>query len=390
MSEHLEDAIFGEDEPVGTTRSHRRAERRTPKRHGRTWIVVLLALALVGAGAYAALPTIKSAIKSFQGGASTEGMDYPGPGTGEVKVQIAKGMLGEDIATELKAVGVVKTRTAYLEAAKGDPAAAAKIQAGTYVLKKEMTGVGAFTALTNPANRAPGVTVREGLWASEIYPILSEATGVPVKDYQAAAKKPASIGLPAEAKGSVEGWLFPSTYDFTKDMSAAEQLKVMVGQTVKELEKAKVPRVDWEQTMVLASLVEAEAKLDVDRPKVARVFLNRIANIGKAPTYGLLQSDASISYGAKDRRPFPTQEQLNDRTNPYNLRFEPGLPPGPIDNPGAASIEAAAHPAPGDWLFFVAVNLVTGETKYATTLAEHNRNIEELTAWCKANPGNGC
>ena len=101
------------------------------------------------------------------------------------------------------------------------------------------------------------------------------------------------------------------------------------------LKKAGVPEAQWEQTMTLASLVEAEAKLDVDRPKVARVFLNRIANTGKAPTYGLFQSDASLAYGLKKRVINLTQSELQDQTNPYNLRYKPGPPPTPISNPGA-------------------------------------------------------
>jgi UPF0755 protein len=137
--------------------------------------------------------------------------------------------------------------------------------------------------------------------------------------------------------------------------------------------------------LTLASLVEAEAKLDVDRPKIARVFLNRVETAG-APAYGLIQSDAAVSYGAKRRALFPTKAELDDASNPYNTRIHPGLPPGPISNPGAASIDAAANPADGPWFFFVAVNPITGETKYGTTLAEHNANVAELNAYCKAKP----
>jgi UPF0755 protein len=137
--------------------------------------------------------------------------------------------------------------------------------------------------------------------------------------------------------------------------------------------------------MALASIVEAEARLDVDRPKIARVFLNRLANTGKAPTYGLFQSDASLAYGLRKRVINLTQSELADRANPYNLRFKPGLPPTPISNPGAKSIEAVAKPATGTWLFFVATNPDTGETKYATTVAEHQANVAEFQAWCREN-----
>ena len=159
----------------------------------------------------------------------------------------------------------------------------------------------------------------------------------------------------------------------------------MVAQTVKVLDTAGVAPKDREKVLILASLVEAEAKLDEDRPKIARVFLNRLETDG-APTYGLLQSDAAVSYGAQRRSLFPSEAELNDASNPYNTRLIPGLPPGPISNPGAASIKAAANPADGPWFFFVAVNPITGETKYGVTLDDHNKNVRELTAYCKEKP----
>ena len=200
-----------------------------------------------------------------------------------------------------------------------------------------------------------------------------------------AAKDTEAIGLPKEADGKVEGWLFPSSYEFPEKSTAKQQLKAMVAQTVKVLDDAGVAEKDRQKVLTLASLVEAEAKLDVDRPKIARVFLNRVETDGP-PAYGLIQSDAAVSYGAKRRSLFPTKAELNDASNPYNTRIHPGLPPGPISNPGAASIDAAANPADGPWFFFVAVNPITGETKYGTTLAEHNANVAELNAYCKAKP----
>ena len=131
--------------------------------------------------------------------------------------------------------------------------------------------------------------------------------------------------------------------------------------------------------------MEAEAKLDVDRPKIARVFVNRVETQGGG-TYGLIQSDAAVSYGAKRRALFPTQAELDDASNPYNTRIHPGWPPGPISNPGAASIKGAAQPAAGNWYYFVAVNPITGETRYAETLDEHNRNVALLDAYCREKP----
>ena len=142
---------------------------------------------------------------------------------------ISQGDTGEDIATTLRDAGVTKTRTAYLEAAVADPQSAAKIQPGTYVLLKGMRGQDAFAILIDPANRvADRVTVREGLWKSETFAALSKATGVPVAEYEKAAKDTKAIGLPAVAGGDVEGWLFPASYEFDDKTTASEQLKQMV------------------------------------------------------------------------------------------------------------------------------------------------------------------
>jgi UPF0755 protein len=377
------ETIFGE--PAAPPRHRRDLHRkRPPRRNNRRWMVLLLAIVLVGGACYAAYSVLAPMTKGLF--TQTEAADFAGPGKGQVDIVVDKGQTGEDIATTLRDAGVVKSRGAYLDVAAADPKSAAAIQPGTYVLLKGMTAQAAFDTLTDPANRSvKRTTVREGLWASETYAVLSKATGIPVKEYVKAAKDAEAIGLPKEAKGKVEGWLFPSSYEFSDKSTATQQLKQMVAQTTKVLDDAGVEPKDRQKVLTLASLVEAEAKLDADRPKIARVFLNRVATEGP-PAYGLIQSDAAVSYGAKRRALFPSKAELDDAGNPYNTRIHPGLPPGPISNPGAASIEAAANPADGPWFFFVAVNPITGETKYATTLAEHNANVAELNAYCDAKP----
>ncbi len=386
MSQDFTETIFGDETPPPEPRTRRELHGRGPgPRRGRRLVALVVALALIGGAGYGAWRVLGPTVSGLFGGQSAE-VDFAGPGEGEVEVVVKQGNTGEDIASTLRDAGVTRTRTAYLDAAAADPQSAAKIQPGTYLMLKGMRGVDAFKVLIDPANRvAQRVTIREGLWKGETFAALSKATGVKVAEYTKAAKDTKAIGLPAVADGNIEGWLFPASYEFDDKTSAKDQLKQMVAQTVSQLEKAKVPQKEWERTLILASLVEAEAKLDVDRPKIARVFLNRIETDGP-PSYGLIQSDAAVSYGIGDRSLFPTKSQLADASNPYNTRIHPGLPPGPIGNPGGASIDAAANPADGPWFFFVAVNPVTGETKYATTLADHNRNVAELTAYCNAHP----
>jgi UPF0755 protein len=345
--------------------------------------VLALLLALVGGGVYAAYSVLVPAVSGLFSGGDGE-VDYPGPGQGEVLVVVQSGDTGEDIATTLRDNDVTKTRTAYLRAAAGDPEAAATIQPGTYTMRQQMTGAGAFAILTDPANRvADRITIREGLWKDEVFAALSDGTGIPVEDYEKAAEDAEAIGLPDQAGGDVEGWLFPASYEFNDSSSAAEQLEQMVSLTKRTLEDTGVAEDDWEQTLIIASIVEGEVSGDADRAKVARVVLNRLDS--GPPSYGLLQMDSTVHYAVQQRGKAGTTDEQRASDSPYNTYKVTGLPPGPIGNPGAASIEAAADPEPGDWYFFVTVNPDTGETRFATTLEEHNRNVEEFQAWCSEN-----
>jgi UPF0755 protein len=380
--EHLDTTLFGEPEPQGP----RRVRRQRPKRgKGRSLLVLALALVLVGGAAATAFVLLKPVVAGVFDGGSTEAEDFPGPGEGEVPVTVKQGDTGESIATALKSAGVVKTRTAYLDASAADPEGSAKIQPGTYTLRKGMKAIDAFTALSDPANRAVArQTIPEGLWVSEVIARLSKATGAPLGDYQAALKDPAALGLPPEAKGRAEGYLFPSSYEFDDKTPAASQLKQMVAKTLAELKKAGVEPKDYTRILTVASIIEGEVNGDADRAKVARVIENRLAD-PNGPTVGLLQMDSTVHYIEQKRGRAGTSDAARASSSPYNTYRVKGLPPGPINNPGAASIEAAAKPADGPWFFFVAVNPDTGETKFATTAAEHDRNVQEFNAWCSEN-----
>ena len=125
---------------------------------------------------------------------------------------------------------------------------------------------------------------------------------------------------------------------------------------------------------------------DADRAKVARVIENRLA-AKDGPTRGLLQMDSTVHYAVKKRGKAGTTDADRASASPYNTYRVQGLPPGPINNPGAASIAAAANPAEGPWLFFVTVNPSTGETRFASTVAEHQGNVNLFNQWCRDNAG---
>ena len=136
------------------------------------------------------------------------------------------------------------------------------------------------------------------------------------------------------------------------------------------------------EVMIVASLVQAEARLPEDLPKVSRVIYNRLDTQG-APTYGLIGIDATVNYALGRKLGVAlTQEEL-EVDSPYNTRKYPGLPPGPIESPGDDAIEAALNPTPGDWFFYVTVNLRTGETKFAETYDEFLIYKSEFATYCE-------
>ncbi|HEX5968774.1 MAG TPA: endolytic transglycosylase MltG [Intrasporangium sp.] len=405
MKDHLEASIFGEHDespegtgheeeavppapPPRTRREAKEAElaaQRAAKRRGkaprgkpsvlRRLAVIVLALAIVAGGVGIAYTYLRPVVVGF-----FEPNDYPGPGSGSVRVTVAQGAGGSAIATVLADQDVVKTTKAFIEAASDDPKSAG-IQPGVYEMRTQMKATDALAILVDPANRiVTRVVVPEGKWAKEVYPILSAATGIPVADYAKAAKDGAALGLPPSAKGNVEGYLFPASYEFEPDTTAADHLRKMVTESTTRLEALGVTPDQMERTMIVASLVEAEARFAEDRPKVARVVENRLAQDMQ------LQFDSTVNY-ATGKHGITTTDADRASKSPYNTYQVKGLPPGPIGNPGESAIQAAAQPAQGPWLYFVTVDPAKGTTKFAVTWQEHEANVAEFQAWCQANKG---
>jgi UPF0755 protein len=373
--EELGHATDDDDLHPGVSRRGRRTGTRGPVRAARRLLVLLVAVGLVAVAAVAAVSVLRPMVSGF--GASN---DYPGPGSGSVEVVVNPGDTGRTIGATLEAAGVVKSAKAFSDAAAGNPAASG-IQPGTYTLPKEMKAADAVAFLTDTTHRSvPRVTIREGLWKTEVFAELAKQTGLPLADYEAAAKDAAALGLPAGAQGNIEGYLFPATYELPPKSTAVEQLQLMVQKSVAELTRLGIPADKVERTMILASIVEAEGRRAEDRPKIARVIENRLA----VPMR--LQLDSTVSYGVQ-KRSVTTTDAERATVNDYNTYARDGLPVGPIGNPGAFAIEAATNPTPGTWLYFVAVNPSTGETRFATTDAEHQQNVREFQAWCSANKG---
>jgi UPF0755 protein len=176
---------------------------------------------------------------------------------------------------------------------------------------------------------------------------------------------------------SVEGYLFPDTYKFSRHATPILMLTTMVREFRQETKRLGMTPDEVARTVTLASLVEKEVHIDKERPEVGSVFENRLE--AGMP----LQTDPAVIYASQLRGTWTGvihQSELKS-DSAYNTYTHAGLPPGPICNPGVASLLAALHPAKTDYLYFVAD--ATGATKFAATLAEHNANVAAYRAGMK-------
>jgi UPF0755 protein len=357
---------------------------RQPNKRKRklTWLWVLIVLVVLGAGGsglvYAAFgPQIRHVL------GWEPSIDYSGTGDGQTTdITIQPGQFGSDVANTLAKAGVTKTSEAFYQLLlKQTPAPV--FEPGTYKLQQQMSAKSALTALSNPANRViSNVVIPEGLTLPQVEARLSSKTGVKLTDLQAAAANYKQFKLPAGAP-SLEGFLFPATYQFSPGTTAVQELQAMVTRMNQALAQHKVPAASELRVLTLASIIQKEAAKAPDFYKVSRVFTNRLAD------QMALQSDATVSYGANSKSIFTTGAQRADASNKYNTYAHIGLPIGPIAAPGDTAIDAALHPTAGPWLYFVLVNGDTGQTVFSTTLAGQDAAVKQWQTWLKAHPGYG-
>jgi len=327
-----------------------------------TALAALLALALVAGGGLAwwAWETLHR--------------PYRGYTKAEILHEVRPGQDAQSILQELEARGVLANAflaRLYLVRILGDPS----LKAGEYLFDTPATTPEILDKLIRGAVVTYPVTIVEGLTMEETAAILATRG---FGDQQAFLEEMLSTdrisGLDPTAS-NLEVYLFPNTYSFAKGTSEREIVTALVSTFLQLFENEVRPLLasDDERTpgqiVNLASIVEKEARLDDERPIIAGVYFNRLQR-GIA-----LYADPTVIYALKQEGRWDGNIQQSDLKldSPYNTYLNPGLPPGPIASPGLASLKAAAQPSEVPYLYFVSRN--DGSHVFASTLAEHNRNV---------------
>lgn len=295
-----------------------------------------------------------------------------------VEVQVLPGSTARQIGAVLERTGLVRSAFAF-DVAVRLMGKAGSLKAGEYRFQK---GAGLFDIIDAMARGAVAqvrVTLAEGLTASQMAQILEDGGIVPAGAFMDIVASPpdwVSNEFPFVPAGvTLEGYLFPDTYYFARDVQASSVVRTMLRQYQAVVQSAFAAAADGDhgllpsglntrEALILASIVEREARLAHERPIIAGVFLRRL-DLGMA-----LQSCATVQYvlpSQKERLTF-ADTQID---SPYNTYVATGLPPGPISNPGKASVQAVIEPEDGNALYFVAAP--DGSHVFTSNYAEHLR-----------------
>lgn len=322
-------------------------------------ILILLAI-LITVG------IVASALTPYQGFHGEAFLDFP------------KGTSTRVMADQLAKAGVIRYSWQFLAARALK--SSAKLQAGEYRFTQAASAVDVLGRIARGDVFYYEVVVPEGSNLFDIANIAERSGLIKAKDFlKAAAQKEAVKDLDPEAK-TLEGYLFPSTYRITRRTTAEQLCKQMVDQFRKEWKTVAKPGVKVHDTVTLASLVEKETGVAEERPRVASVYANRL-RIGMK-----LDCDPTTIYAAVLEERYRGTIHQSDLAsqNAYNTYQHTGLPPGPIANPGVASLKAAQAPEETKYLYFVAKPGGAGSHNFAADYAAHERNVQEYRRALKA------
>jgi UPF0755 protein len=369
--------------PSRQQRQRRRKDRKRRRRSFGALFVSLVLLAALGFGVYWGLGKLGDVF-----GAD----DYTAVGTTPVTIQVHQGDSSTDIAQTLFDKGVVKSTKAFINAAKAEPKSK-NIQYGYYKLFLQMPAATALQYLLQPDKYmvTNKVLIPEGMITLDIYSKLSKASGIPVADFVKAGQDPVGLGVPADwfkrtdgkkAPTSIEGFLFPDTYTFDPGLSAHDMLHTMVARFLDVATQIdfvntvnnNLGGVSPYEALVAASIAQVEGVTVDDFGKISRTLYNRAYGTFDCNCLGL---DSEVNYwlriSGKEAQPSDklTMAQLHDASDPYNTHDKPGLPIGPISNPGKDALQGAMSPPAGKWTYFLTIDK-QGHMGFATTLSGFN------------------
>ncbi len=290
------------------------------------------------------------------------------PSPGEVEVRVPPGSSAREIGELLGDAGLVRFPLLFSWTARvrGE---AGSLKAGHYRFASDASWFEMLDALERGAVLTVPLTIPEGFTARQIAGRVAEFTGADPDRVRTLVEDSAFAAALDVPGPTLEGYLFPDTYRFAEGLSPEEVLRAMADRyrawwTPERRERLAADGLDERQLVTLASIVEKEARVASERPIIAGVYRNRLDR-GM-----LLQADPTVQYALgepKERLLYRDIDAVAD--NPYNTYTQPGLPPGPIASPGAASLEAALEPADVPYLFFVA--RPDGSHEFTRTAREH-------------------
>jgi peptidoglycan lytic transglycosylase G len=399
-SERTEPEAVGRPRRTMSRTQRARAKRSLRRRRNLTVLsVVALVVVIIGA--------------VFLGSRMWHGMfgnasDYAGGGVKDVVVQVRNGDSTTAIGKTLKDGGVVATSQAFVDAAAGNAAISA-IQPGFYKVRTEIPAANAVSRLADPQNRVGKLVIPEGRQLDDIadvktnavtkgiFSLIADATcvsldgqqkcGVKADDLKkaAGAADPTALAIPAWAMDPVkalgadhrrlEGLISPGTWNVDPSAPAQDILSTLIAASATQYEQdgllaaGNAENLSPYQILVVASLVQRESKPQ-DFAKVARVIYNRMI----APDHRRLEFDSTVNYSL-DRQEVATSDADRARDTPWNTYVREGLPATPICSPGQPALAAGESPEPGDWLYFVTIDL-QGTTLFTPDYQQHLANID--------------
>ena len=382
--EELDDFQLFEQE-AGTTaeaaaksRWEQRKDRKARKRKIVTVCIICAVFAMVVAAGGIATSRFGGGLFSWFGNAVDS--DYSGPGYGSVDFTINPGEGTGQIAQGLVKAGIVASVNGFENAVESGNDSQA-LQPGTFALKYKMSSSEVISIITDPSKAMGMLVFTSAMRASDMIPTLLKYTSWTKPQIEAALNGGGKGILPASAQGSFEGWLQPGTYDPKSYQNIDGLLKAMVDARISELNSLGVPTgAQREKVLKIASIIGQEVNQEQYYGKVSRVIYNRLAQ------HMVLGMDSVIAYGFGVQAKNLTESMLTDASNPYNDRLHQGLPPTPISNPGPEMIKAAMNPTPGNWIYFVTVNLDTGETYFTDSEQQFQSYKAQYEKWQAANP----